>query len=587
MASAKTYNIQVTSPKLANRRVSGWLRAEQMGQHVAFIKGENLTTGDLVTLDQENALDSFLGGVLEVPQPARAQISAKCKTLQVQHEMERLEELIARTKDQLAKLNLGKINLANDTKTIEREIDEHFDDLNGQLMNRVIERLLAESTRVKSELKTMARAKRARIDRHEKALSEQLKTAEALSQSAGGKMGKIEVLTAIGKVLDNEVEIDRLDPGAIIFEANKDAVDQIAFDVKFADIRCALSVDETFEEIKSQDAKPQIETDRVHRQRVKELQAIIDSVHADESAQIRQVMKRVANARYLAEYDNNLPVRILYGHCAKKNPSPYKQMQDTMQIAPKLHIATSKCTSSSISVFAVFDGHGGTQCSAFCAKHIVDIVTKALGEHENGFNALHAAMAELNQRASKATTDSSGSTACVVMIDRATRDLWCCNVGDSRCILIDNECSRVEQLSVDHTPRLSSEKKRILENGGFLKFNPPKVCGLLSVSRRIGDNTVFDKHCTSGDGDALVLATPAITHHKLLAGQNKYLVVASDGLFSDSILGYSNEQCMQAIRPYRISSLGDVQKMTNNLVKNLKMAQDDVSAIVLKICVRM
>ena len=167
-------------------------------------------------------------------------------------------------------------------------------------------------------------------------------------------------------------------------------------------------------------------------------------------------------------------------------------------IAPELQIPSSKCTSSLVSLFAVFDGHGGSQCSAFCAQHLVETVSKALSDYEDCVEALRAAIFDLNKRAIKSTTDKSGSTACVVMIDHATRDLWCCNVGDSRCLLINDNCSRVQQLSEDHHPEKPSERKRIESGGGWIKYG--KVCGILSVSRAIGMPShilVPDNYCTS------------------------------------------------------------------------------------------
>merc|ERR1719295_1297637 len=65
-------------------------------------------------------------------------------------------------------------------------------------------------------------------------------------------------------------------------------------------------------------------------------------------------------------------VEIAYGHSADK--SFRKHMEDTLVVAPKLRIRSTKCTSGLVSLFAVFDGHGGTQCSAFCAEHVVETV---------------------------------------------------------------------------------------------------------------------------------------------------------------------------------------------------------------------
>ena len=44
------------------------------------------------------------------------------------------------------------------------------------------------------------------------------------------------------------------------------------------------------------------------------------------------------------------------------------------------------------------------------------------------------------------------------------------NVGNSRAILVD-KFRKVRELSVDHTPRLKVEKKRIENSGGRIALN--------------------------------------------------------------------------------------------------------------------
>lgn len=40
------------------------------------------------------------------------------------------------------------------------------------------------------------------------------------------------------------------------------------------------------------------------------------------------------------------------------------------------------------------------------------------------------------------------------------------NVGDSRALLSSNRGAQIKNLSIDHKPDLSIEKRRIKENGG-------------------------------------------------------------------------------------------------------------------------
>ena len=160
------------------------------------------------------------------------------------------------------------------------------------------------------------------------------------------------------------------------------------------------------------------------------------------------------------------------------------QTQDEVVVQPNFTVLDSKCTSGYMSLYGVFDGHGGDKCAAFCAEHLLSILSKYLSCCESVEVAFRETIAELDSKAIEFSDDASGSTCCIVLIDKRTHDLWCCNVGDSRCILMNALCDSVQQLSVEHKPDFPAERKRIESANGWVTFG--RVCGILAVSRSLG-----------------------------------------------------------------------------------------------------
>ena len=155
-------------------------------------------------------------------------------------------------------------------------------------------------------------------------------------------------------------------------------------------------------------------------------------------------------------------------------------------------ITGSKCTSGNLSIYGVFDGHGGSQCAEFCAANLLEILKKFLLITDNVSDAFNLAIAELDTKAIEHAKDASGATACIILIDNNTYDLYCCNVGDSRSVLVNASFTTVKQLSVEHKPDYPLEKQRIEQANGWVTFG--RVCGILAVSRSLGMNYKYNHY---------------------------------------------------------------------------------------------
>jgi len=146
--------------------------------------------------------------------------------------------------------------------------------------------------------------------------------------------------------------------------------------------------------------------------------------------------------------------------------------------------------------FGVFDGHGGTQCSAFIAQRFEEELS------QGPLPADDAAVTSLTLRLDSeylAREQPSGSTGTFVFV-KAPKDggkhvLRVGNVGDSRVLLGRLDGSLVEcpgtdgALTTDHKPDHPSEKERIERTGGTVQevMGVARVNGDLAVSRAFGD----------------------------------------------------------------------------------------------------
>jgi serine/threonine protein phosphatase PrpC len=173
---------------------------------------------------------------------------------------------------------------------------------------------------------------------------------------------------------------------------------------------------------------------------------------------------------------------------------------------PKEHLTELAMTSFA----AVFDGHGGDECSNYLVEALPHNVRQGiLAERE----ALRAAIetsrvsrateqtedaaSELMRKILKASylrTDKdfitpknapqSGSTAATVLL--LGRRLFAANVGDSRVVLCRGGGQCVE-LTSDHKPSRPDEAARVRAAGGFILHK--RVMGELAITRAFGDKS--------------------------------------------------------------------------------------------------
>jgi serine/threonine protein phosphatase PrpC len=125
-----------------------------------------------------------------------------------------------------------------------------------------------------------------------------------------------------------------------------------------------------------------------------------------------------------------------------------------------------------ISLFSIYDGHGGHKCSEYLKTYLhhyildseffpqnpIKAIEQGFKNCENNFlNSIHL---------QKQILDSSGSCAIIVLI--INDSCYIINLGDSRALYSFDDGQKFFQLSRDHKPNDPIEKRRIYKEGGSI-----------------------------------------------------------------------------------------------------------------------
>ncbi|KAH8500737.1 hypothetical protein Peur_042534 [Populus x canadensis] len=219
---------------------------------------------------------------------------------------------------------------------------------------------------------------------------------------------------------------------------------------------------------------------------------------------------------------------VKYGHAAqsRKGEDHFLIKMDCQRVPGN--------SSSTFSVFAIFDGHNGNAAAIYTREnllnHILGAMPRGLGREE-WIQALPRALVAGFVKTDKefqSRGETSGTTATFVIVDRWT--VTVASVGDSRCIL-DAQGGAVSSLTVDH--RLEEnveERKRVTASGGEVgrlsivggvEVGPLRCWpGGLCLSRSIGDMDVGE----------FIVPVPYVKQVKLSNAGGR-LIVASDGIW--------------------------------------------------------
>ncbi|XP_021643304.2 probable protein phosphatase 2C 76 isoform X2 [Hevea brasiliensis] len=150
-------------------------------------------------------------------------------------------------------------------------------------------------------------------------------------------------------------------------------------------------------------------------------------------------------------------------------------------------IKNTKIHGQRVSMFAIFDGHGGSRAAEYLKEHLFDNLIK----HPQFMENTKLAISETYQQtdvdfldSEKDTYRDDGSTASTAVL--VGNHLYVANVGDSRTVI--SKAGKAIPLSEDHKPNRSDERKRIESAGGVVMWAGTwRVGGVLAMSRAFGN----------------------------------------------------------------------------------------------------
>jgi serine/threonine protein phosphatase PrpC len=267
---------------------------------------------------------------------------------------------------------------------------------------------------------------------------------------------------------------------------------------------------------------------------------------------------------------------------------------------------------------AVFDGHGGDECSNYLVDALPHQIRQAmLAERvalrqavEQSANSARQdqaedAASELMRKILKGAylrTDKefispknapqSGSTGATVLL--FGRRLFAANVGDSRVVLCRSGGQCVE-LTSDHKPSRPDEAARVRAAGGFILHK--RVMGELAITRAFGDKSFKmgikamledeAEEVTSASTDQepkdytapLVSAEPEIAS-MLLSHNDEFLLLACDGLFDV----FRSQDAIALARQELIHHRGEpaeVARILSDQAIRVRRSRDNVSILII------
>jgi len=225
-------------------------------------------------------------------------------------------------------------------------------------------------------------------------------------------------------------------------------------------------------------------------------------------------------------------------------------------------------------LFAVFDGHDGSETSVFCAENIYKKLDSC---KEFTSEEIIEKFLELDEDLGNR---NSGSTCSLVLVDtntvtdKGTR-IIVANLGDSRSLVGRYDSGDVRALTTDHKPELPSEASRIEAAGGVVYRN--RVDSSLAVSRAFGDKP-YKANAKLAKDKQKVICVPEVTESHI--AKNEFLYICCDGIFET----YTNETAIQFCTSLMKDTQDTAAVLSNLLTSTLKGgSRDNMTAMLIEL----
>ena len=256
--------------------------------------------------------------------------------------------------------------------------------------------------------------------------------------------------------------------------------------------------------------------------------------------------------------------------------------EDRVSICPlvKKPASSKMKTWPKISYFAIFDGHGGEECSEFLKNNFLNCLVENTNFPFDIKLCLIETVKKIEEeffqaKCTDSLEDSDKSGSCALITILYDNKIYIANIGDSRAIMSVNGGTKVRQLTIDHKPDNLIEFERAIKNGSKvylddnddpdrdeskIEFIKDKVelekmkeikeeseeekifrvypCDL-AVSRTIGD--IKAKKKEFGGIPGTIISVPEVFVYDI-NNNDDFIVMGCDGIFDD----LSNEEVINA-----------------------------------------
>ena len=203
-------------------------------------------------------------------------------------------------------------------------------------------------------------------------------------------------------------------------------------------------------------------------------------------------------------------------------------------------------------LYGVFDGFAGDDASKDASRVVPEVANEVIARRGVGSDLtehLKEIFAEADHRLE--VHEFVGTTATVMLVWKhgGERYLQVANVGDSTAFL----CRKGEAipLSIDHKASSPKEHQRLRDSGIEVPDNMTRISGV-AVARCLGNSFLKGE-------DVGIIGTPDISPPYVVGPDDKFVVIASDGLW-DVISGQS--ACDM------VSRLNNPEKMAKKLLRS-------------------
>ncbi|KAJ6924685.1 protein phosphatase 2C 22 isoform X1 [Populus alba x Populus x berolinensis] len=177
--------------------------------------------------------------------------------------------------------------------------------------------------------------------------------------------------------------------------------------------------------------------------------------------------------------------------------------------------------------YGVFDGHGGKHAADFACYHLPRFIAEDEDFPVEVESVIASAFLQTDSAFAKACSLdaalASGTTALAALV--VGRLLVVANAGDCRAVL----CCRGNaiDMSNDHKPTCSKERKRIEASGGYVYDG--YLNGLLNVARALGNWHMEGMKSSGSDGGPLS-AEPELMSRQLTE-EDEFIIIGCDGIW--------------------------------------------------------